>query len=211
MGYYSLPMSRNNVDIPNEYLYLSISKYPDTYFQPESGKKKLTKEERESKEKNVKAHEKTVEILDSGKFNAYNCAIELSSILGTFSARLEDYNKTTLYRIKPLSSKSDSGYSSKRYYVYEFEVVNKICSQQELEVQLIKDHLIKKYAAEMFSNYCYSNDGYSEMLSNWFLELHKSSIEIYLLLVPKDVADFITIFELAIVPRNVFTLVLSNL
>ena len=39
MAFYSLPLEKNNVKVPEEYCYLVIVKYQDDNFKPSKGKK----------------------------------------------------------------------------------------------------------------------------------------------------------------------------
>jgi len=175
MAYYSLPLERNNVkDIPSKNCYITLCPYPDNYLKPEKGKK-MTKEDVNTKKKCIANHNETIKQLDTGTFNMYNNSIDADDVLNsTYVGLIKDFGNNTVYKIKPILSREDrSGYDSRtRYKISEFNVVKKITNRKELLAQLAEDYLLDDFSAEVFNNYCcYGNEGYSDLLHDYFVEI----------------------------------------
>lgn len=169
MGFYSLPIERKYVEVPNEYCYLTIVKYPDDYFKPKDGKK-LTKQEIKDKKEHLIKQEETIRQLDSGYCNLYNNNISLSTIFDSFFTSYLDKFSAIVYKIKPLASyKNRSGWSSPdKYETSEFDVVTKIINKNDLIDQIYKDGLLREFSATYFDNHCYANEGYNLKIFDYF-------------------------------------------
>lgn len=171
MSYYSLPLKKNKVEVPENFCYLVISKYSDNHFSPRDGKKKLTLEELKKKKEAIQDQENTLKQLDTGYFNAYNNKIELSNILNSrFTSSLYNSNDI-IYKVKPILaySKSDNYYSREcKYFVSEFNIVEKFKNKEDVIKQIQKDNLLDKFSAIVFEDYSYGNEGYKEILYSYF-------------------------------------------
>lgn len=181
MAYYSLPLERRIDEIANEYLYITVIEYPEGHFKPDSKKKSLTKEQKKEKDECISNHHETIHRLDSGYFNTYNRPVELRTILESYTPTTEDdFKGKVIYRIKPTASKVEQlQYSNiKKYFVNEFDVINKITTIDELNKQLIADNLIRRFAAEVFDKYSYNKEGYSDLLVGWFNNIKASNPDV---------------------------------
>jgi len=170
MGFYYLPIKREYVDVPHEYCYLTIVKYPNNYLKPQDGKKQTKQELKDKKESLIK-QQKTIKQLDSGYYNLYNSKIDLSTIFDSFfTSYLEGNKDAIIYKIKPLASyKNRGGWSStNRYETSEFNVLAKLTNREDIINQIYNDGLLREFSATYFDNHCYANEGYNLKIFNYF-------------------------------------------
>lgn len=185
MAYHSLPLERRNAKIPKEYLYIAIVKYSEDHFKPSKGKR-FTKDELEKNKQYKYNQNETIKRLDSGVFNAYNNKIECSNILSSsFANLINNFENTIVYRVDPISSetKSESWNNSKvYYYMSEFKIINKITNKNELIAQIKKDGLLEEFSACVFDSFSYGNEGYFDILYNYFKEIKENypDVNVYL-------------------------------
>lgn len=169
MSYYSLPLERHNVKIPEEYCYLVISKYTENNFKPSNGKK-LTQDENKNKKESLIRQEKTINQLNTKYCNLFNNSITLDSIYNSsFVNSLDDSNKL-IYKIKPLASTSEHPQYSRDtiYKVNEFEVTAQLRNKAEVINQIYKDGLLREFSAIIFDSLSYGNEGYNLKLYDYF-------------------------------------------
>ena len=170
MAFYSLPLEKNNVKVPEEYCYLVIVKYQEDNFKPSKGKK-LSAEESKNKKGKLLAQQETIKQLDTGYCNIHNRKIELSTIFDSFFVGyLDKYDNHLIYKIKPLASNeiSKSYDSQKRFEVSEFDVVKKFKDKSEIIQQIHKDKLLPEFSAIMFDKLSYTNAEHREKLFAYF-------------------------------------------
>jgi hypothetical protein len=176
MSWYSLPLDRHYVKIPDENCYLVIQKYGDDYLKSKDGKRLSSQELKERKE-NIVKQETTIRQLSTGHCNLYNNKIKLDSIFDSFfTDYLECDRNVIIYKIKPLSSNEvkNNYYSSpKQFEVSEFDVVAKLNTKEEIIDQIYKDRLLKEFSAKMFDNLSYGNEGYNLKLYSYFEYVNK--------------------------------------
>ena len=170
MAFYSLPLEKNNVKVPEEYCYLVIVKYQEDNFKPSKGKK-LSAEESKNKKGKLLAQQETIKQLDTGYCNIHNRKIELSTIFDSFFVGyLDKYDNHLIYKIKPLASNeiSKNYDSQKRFEVSEFDVVKKFKDKSEIIQQIHKDKLLPEFSAIMFDKLSYTNAEHREKLFAYF-------------------------------------------
>ena len=170
MAFYSLPLEKNNVKVPEEYCYLVIVKYQEDNFKPSKGKK-LSAEESKNKKEKFLSQQETIKQLDTGYCNLHNRKIELSTIFDSFFVGyLDKYDNHLIYKIKPLASNeiSKSYDSQKRFEVSEFDVVKKFKDKSEIIQQIHKDKLLPEFSAIMFDKLSYTNAEHREKLFAYF-------------------------------------------
>jgi len=184
MAIYSLPLEKNNVDIPPEYCYLVLKQYSEDDFKPQKDKnkptKKLTSQELKDKKESILKQQNTIKQLDTGYCNLYNRKYDLETILNSFFISHLDNSNCLIYKIQPLASyKNKSGYSyNDRYEVSEFNVVIKFNSKEEVINQIYKDGLLRKFASVLFDGLSYVNKGYDLKLYKYF-EYFKNTFNDY--------------------------------
>lgn len=175
MGYNCLPIRpyKEKKDMfPTKYCWVEITK---EYRKPEPPKGKKRVEAAKLKEYNemMDNRSKMFKQLETGYYNCFNNPIdgeditqEENSIFGNFSSYF--------YRVDPISSKTISKgnypYSSdqKDYKLYEFNIINKCETPEELIDQLHKDNDLVEFMREVFENGRYGNEGYREKCIGWF-------------------------------------------
>jgi hypothetical protein len=177
MSYYSLPLNRQNVKVPEENCYLVIQKYGDDYLITKDGKKidkknKLTAQELKDKKDCLVKQEATIRQLETGYCNLYNNKFKLDTIFDSWFTGYLDGNKDVLvYKIKPLASNEvhNNNYYSlpKQFEVSEFNAV-KLNTKEEIIDQIYKDKLLKEFSAIIFDNFSYGNEGYNLKLYSYF-------------------------------------------
>ena len=170
MAFYSLPLEKNNVKVPEEDCYLVIVKYQEDNFKPSKGKK-LSAEESKNKKEKFLSQQETIKQLDTGYCNLHNRKIELSTIFDSFFVGyLDKYDNYIIYKIKPLASNeiSKSYDSQKRFEVSEFDVIKKFKDKSEIIQQIHKDKLLPEFSAIMFDKLSYANAENKEKLFAYF-------------------------------------------
>lgn len=170
MSFYSLPIERYNIKVPEEYCYLVIRKYTDKDFQPQDGKKKLSSQELKDKKERLINQHNTIKQLETGYCNLYNNKIKLDNINNSFFVScLEDEN-AIVYKIKPVASRKgkEGYYSTEVYETSEFNVIKKFNNKEEIINQIYEDKLLNKFAATIFDNLSYNNEGYAQKIYKYF-------------------------------------------
>jgi len=182
MSYYSLPLERRTVKVPEENCYLVIHKYGDDYLQIKDGKmldkkNKLSAQELKEKKENLVKQETTIRQLATGYYNLFNNKIQLETIFDSWFTGYLDNSNVLIYKIKPLASNEvyNSYYTSdKKYEVSEFNVVSQLKTKEEVIDQIYKDGLLKEFSAKMFDNLSYGNEGYNLKLYSYFEYIKKT-------------------------------------
>ena len=159
MAFYSLPLIKNNVDIPPEFCYLVLKQYSEDDFKPQKDKKKLTSQELKDKKESILRQQNTIKQLDTGYCNLHNHKHDLETILSSFFISHLDNNNCLIYKIQPLASyKNKTGYSyNDRYETSEFNVLAKFNSKEEVINKIYKDGLLRKFASVLFDSLSYVN------------------------------------------------------
>lgn len=195
MGFYSLPLEKKNVKIPEEYCYLILFKYPENHFKPKG--KKFTAEELKEKKDYIQKQQETIKQLDTGYCNLHNHKIELDCIFDhSFMSYFRDYNDNTLiYKILPLASNEVSrnySYSNKKFEVSEFNIIKKFNDKNEVIAQIYKDKLLPEFSAVMFDGLSYGNEGYNLKLFDYFQYINNvfSGLEISLSDIVLDLENY---------------------
>jgi len=185
MAIYSLPLEKNNVDIPPEYCYLALKQYSENDFiKPQQDKnkptKKLTSQELKDKKESILRQQNTIKQLDTGYCNLHNCKYDLDTILNSFFISHLDNSNCLIYKIQPLASyKNRTGYSyNDKYETSEFNVLTKFNSKEEVINQIYKDGLLRKFASVLFDSLSYINEGYDLKLYKYF-EYFKNTFSDY--------------------------------
>jgi len=186
MAIYSLPLEKNNVDIPPEFCYLVLKQYSeDDFIKPQQDKnkptkKKLTSQELKDKKDAIIKQKDTINQLDTGYCNLHNRKHDLETILNSFFISHLDNSNCLIYKIQPLASyKNKSGYSyNDRYEVSEFNVLTKFNNKEEVINQIYKDGLLRKFASVLFNSLSYVNEGYDLKLYKYF-EYFKNTFSDY--------------------------------
>ena len=186
MAIYSLPLEKNNVDIPPEYCYLVLKQYSeDDFIKPQQDKNKptknkLTSQELKDKKDAILKQQNTIKQLDTGYINLHNRKHDLETILSSFFISHLDNINCLIYKIQPLASyKSKSGYSyNDRYEVSEFNILAKFKNKEEVINQIHKDGLLRKFASVLFDSLSYINEGYDLKLYKYF-EYFKNTFSDY--------------------------------
>ena len=186
MAIYSLPLEKNNVDIPPEYCYLVLKQYSeDDFIKPQQDKnkptkKKLTSQELKDKKESILKQQNTINQLDTGYCNLHNRKYDLETILNSFFISHLDNINCLIYKIQPIASyKNKSGYSyNDRYEVSEFKVLTKFKNKEEVINQIHKDGLLRKFASVLFDSLSYVNEGYDLKLYKYF-EYFKNTFSDY--------------------------------
>jgi len=178
MSFYSLPIERYNIKVPEEYCYLVIRKYTDKNFQPQDDKKKLSSQELKEKKERLINQQNTIKQLETGYCNLYNNKIKLDNINGSFFVSyLEDENEL-IYKIKPVASREirENHYSwnDKNYETSEFNVIKKFSNKEEVIQQIYEDKLLNTFAATVFDSLSYGNEGYDQKLYRYFEYFQKT-------------------------------------
>jgi len=170
MAFYSLPLEKRNDKVDEKFLYLEIAKFNDDYLKSDNGKK-LSKDELKTRKTNVEAQVMTLRQLETGHFNSYNRPIALESIFDfSFPSAINNMDKYVIYRIQPTALIQSSGgyYSNLKYDVYEFNVVAKLTTKEQVIKQVHDDGLLKEFSANYFDQYNYGNEGFKENLIDYF-------------------------------------------
>jgi len=169
VSFHSLPIERYNVEVPGEYCYLTIYKYPEDYLKSNNGKK-LTKQETKERKEALIRQEDTLRQLESGYCNLHNNKIKLNMIHDSFFVSYLEDEKAIIYKIKPLASrKIREGYHSQDIYeTSEFNITKKFANKEEIIQQIYKDRLLREFAATVFDSLSYANEGYNQKLYRYF-------------------------------------------
>jgi len=185
MAFYSLPLEKNNVDIPPEYCYLVLKQYSEDDFKPQQDKNKptknkLTSQELKDKKESILKQQNTINQLDTGYCNLHNRKHDLETILSSFFISHLDNSNCLIYKIQPLASyKNKSGYSyNDRYETSEFNVLTKFNNKEEVINQIHKDGLLRNFASVLFNSLSYVNPGYDLKLYKYF-EYFKNTFSDY--------------------------------
>jgi len=185
MAIYSLPLEKNNVDIPPEFCYLVLKQYSeDDFIKPQQDKnkptKKLTSQELKDKKESILKQQNTINKLDSGYCNLHNRKHDLETILSSFFISHLDNSNCLIYKIQPLASyKNKSGYSyNDKYETSEFNVLTKFNNKEEVINQIHKDGLLRNFASVLFNSLSYVNEGYDLKLYKYF-EYFKNTFSDY--------------------------------
>ena len=174
MAIYSLPLEKNNVNIPPEYCYLVLKQYSEDDFKPQKDKnkptKKLTSQELKDKKESILKQQNTIKQLDTGYCNLHNRKHDLETILSSFFVPYLDDDNCLIYKIQPLASyKNRTGYNPRdKYEISEFNVLIKFNSKEEVINQIHKDGLLRKFASVLFDSLSYVNKGYDLKLYKYF-------------------------------------------
>ena len=172
MGYYCLPIEPSvarQQDFPTKLCWVLITKdYPKP--SPRDGKKKLTKEQTDEYNQMISKRNKMVKTLESGHYNCFNSPINGNDIMSESNIMFDD-SKYYIYRIKPTSSnayKTDRYSNTMEYKVYEFDVLNRCDTKEELLSQLNKDNNLVEFMREVLDKGKYTNNGYHDTCIKWF-------------------------------------------
>lgn len=175
MGYNCLPTEPSKArkdEFPTKYQWVEITKeYRKP--QPEKGKKRvdasILKEYNEMMDKRAKMFKQ----LETGYYNCFNNPIDGEEITKEKYCLFNDFS-SYFYRVEPISSSVSSrgnySYSSEKkdYKLYEFNIVKKCETPEELLSQLYKDHDLVEFMREVLDNGRYANEGYRDKCINWF-------------------------------------------
>ena len=172
MGYNCLPTEpykEKQQDFPTKYCWVEITK---EYRKPEppKGKKKIDSAELKTYNEMMEKRNKMFKQLETGYYNCYNNPIDGEEITQEESSMFHDFS-SYFYRVEPISSKvlnRNSYYDRKDYLLYEFNIVKKCETPEELLSQLYKDHDLIEFMREVFENGRYGNEGYKEKCIGWF-------------------------------------------
>jgi len=186
MAIYSLPLEKNNVDIPPEYCYLVLKQYSeDDFIKPQQDKnkptkKKLTSQELKDKKESILKQQNTIKQLDTGYCNLHNRKYDLETIFSPFFISHLDNSSCLIYKIQPLASyKNRTGYNPiDKYEISEFNVLTKFNSKEEVIDQIHKDGLLRNFASVLFNSLSYINEGYDLKLYKYF-EYFKNTFSDY--------------------------------
>jgi hypothetical protein len=182
MSFYSLPLNRQIVKVPEENCSLVIEKYKDDYLTTKDGKKldktnKLSVQELKEKKEYLTKQENTIRQLTTGYCNLYNNKIKLDTIFdSSFTGYIDGDRNMLIYKIKPLASNEihNTYYSStKQYEVSEFNAI-KLNTKEEIINQIYKDKLLREFSAKMFDNFSCNNEGYNLKIYSYFEYIKKT-------------------------------------
>lgn len=175
MGYNCLPVEpykERKEDFPTKYCWVKVTK---EYRKPEppKGKKKVDASELKTYNEMMEKRNIMFKQLDTGYYNCFNSPIDGEEITQEKSSLFNSFS-SYFYRVEPISSravnKGSYSYSSdkKDYKLYEFNIVKKCETPEELITQLYKDHDLVEFMREIFDNGRYANEGYREKCISWF-------------------------------------------
>lgn len=173
MTYYCLPTEpykEREQDFPTKYCWVAISKdYPKPI--PPKGKKRIEADKLKEYNKMVNERNKMFAQLDTGYYNCFNRPTEVNNIAKSAQYLLNDFSDI-YYRVEPISSNAISAdpyhRDVKKYNLYEFNILNKCETIEQLFKQLDKDCNLVEFMREIFDTGKYGNKGYREKCINYF-------------------------------------------
>ena len=137
--------------------------------------KKPNAKSKEDKEHNARVQtqteglRKSLALIATGHVDLNNRPIEFDNIFRTFDW-WENFDNLHVYYCKPTSAKKPwSRYSSydEKTLIYEFDVVQKFTSRDELATFLIEKYRYAELITKIISSYSYGNEGYDEKLKQY--------------------------------------------
>lgn len=173
MGYNCLPISPHKERVenfPTKYCWVEITKeYRKP--EPEKGKKRVDSSKLKEYNEMIEKRTKMFKQLDTGYYNCFNNPIDGENITQEERNLFGDFN-SYFYRVDPISSKTitpSSYYNNrKEYKMYEFNIIKKCETPDELLSQLYKDCDLVEFMREVFDNGRYGNEGYRDTCIKWF-------------------------------------------
>ena len=137
--------------------------------------KKPNAKSKEDKEHNARVQtqtdglRKSLALIATGHVDLNNRPIEFDNIFESFDW-WENFDNLHVYFCKPTSAKKPwNRYSShdEKMSIYEFDVVQKFTSRDELAVFIIENYRYAELIAKIVSSYSYANEGYDEKLKQY--------------------------------------------
>lgn len=134
-----------------------------------NAKSKEDREHNANVQKQTEGLRKSLALIATGHVDLNNRPIEFDNIFQTFDW-WENFDNLHVYYCKPTSAKKPGNrYSSyeEKMSIYEFDIVQKFTSRDELAIFLIEKYRYAELIAKIISSYSYGNDGYDDKLKQY--------------------------------------------
>jgi len=170
MSCYCLPVKPyKEQNFPSKYSWIGVIK---EYKKPEpqKGEKKVNSYDIKEYNETTKKRSKMFKQLDTGYYNCFNSPVNGEDITREVSSMFRYFN-SYYYRVKPISSRiisNDHYRDSKKYALYEFDIIKKCETPEELLLQLYKDNDLVEFMREVLDTGTFSNEGYRDTCIKWF-------------------------------------------